>query len=414
MARIFVSHASEDRALATQLHQWLVEAVHEVFLAQDLHDGIAVGEQWEGRLYKELLQADAVVCLVTSAYLASAWCAAEVGIAKSLGSLLLPFHFESGVAHPLLKSLHYTDLTRRPAEARTAVVEALRQVDATWPEDRSPFPGLRSFETDQHRVFFGRADEMKRIAGLLRSPAERAAGAALLVVGPSGCGKSSLVRAGLLPVMTGEPDWQTLPPIVPGADPVRALARELAAAARQSGLDWTVAHVRNQLDREDLTGLADELLLAAPAGRKRRLLIVVDQFEELLTQTDTKERTQFVNLLRPALTGPVQLVATLRPEFLDQLLLNPELAGLPTSTYTLRPLRREGLRTVIEKPAKLAGIELEAGLVDRLVDDTDGGEALPLLAFTLAELARGINRGGRLSIDRYHQLGRVQGALIRK
>jgi len=291
------------------------------------------------------------------------------------------------------------------------VVEALRQVDATWPEDRSPFPGLRSFGIDQHRVFFGRGDEIKRLAGLLRSPAERAEGAALLVVGPSGCGKSSLVRAGLLPVMTGEPEWQTLSPIVPGADPVRALARELAAAARQSGLDWTVAHVRNHLDREDLTGLADELLLATPDVQKRRLLVVVDQFEELLTQTNPEERARFARLLRPALTGPVQLVATLRPEFLDQLLLNPELAGLPTSTYTLRPLRREGLRTVIEKPAKLAGIELEAGLVDQLVDDTDGGEALPLLAFTLAELARGINRGGRLSIDRYHQLGGVRGAL---
>jgi len=47
-------------------------------------------------------------------------------------------------------------------------------------------------------VFFGRADEVGQLAGLLQSPAERAEGAALLVVGPSGCGKSSLVRAGLL------------------------------------------------------------------------------------------------------------------------------------------------------------------------------------------------------------------------
>ena len=71
-------------------------------------------------------------------------------------------------------------MTGEPVAARTALIEALRLVDAAWPDDRSPFPGLRPFEIDQHRVFFGRAE-----------------GAALLVVGLSGCGKSSLVRAGL-------------------------------------------------------------------------------------------------------------------------------------------------------------------------------------------------------------------------
>ncbi len=50
MARIFLSHASEDLALAGELHRWLIEAGHQVFLDQDLRDGIAVGEEWEQRL----------------------------------------------------------------------------------------------------------------------------------------------------------------------------------------------------------------------------------------------------------------------------------------------------------------------------------------------------------------------------
>ena len=414
MAGVFVSHASEDLALAREVHQWLIDAGHEVFLAQDLRDGIAVGEEWEQRLHDELRRADAVLCVVTSASLASRWCTAEVAIARSRGIRLLPLQAEPGVADPLLKAVQHTNLTRDPVTARTALIEALRLVDAAWPDDRSPFPGLRPFEIDQHRVFLGRAAEIGQLAGLLRSPAERAEGAALLVVGPSGCGKSSLVRAGLRPVMAGEPGWRTLPPIVPGADPIAALARELAATARQSGLDWTVAHVRHELDHGGLTRLADELLLAAPGAGQRRLLVVVDQFEELLTQTGPAQRARFAELLRPALTGPVQLVATLRPEFLDQLLADPDLAGLPTHVYPLRPLRREALRAVIEKPARLAGIELDDGLVDRLVDDTDSGEVLPLLAFTLAQLAEGITRGGRLSSARYDQLGGVQGALTRQ
>src|SRR5262249_34573530 len=142
-------------------------------------------------------------------------------------------------------------------------------------------------EVDLHRAFFGRRTEVEALASLLRSPAETADGKVLLVVGPSGCGKSSLVRAGLLPVMAAEQDWWTLPPLVPGTDPVAALAYELAAAGRLLGLDWTLQRVRGQLDHADgLALLAGELLLAAPGGgRRRRLLVVVDQFEELLAQT---------------------------------------------------------------------------------------------------------------------------------
>ena len=78
MAGVFVSHASEDLALAREVHQWLIDAGHEVFLAQDLRDGIAVGEEWEQRLHDELRRADAVLCVITSASLASRWCTAEV------------------------------------------------------------------------------------------------------------------------------------------------------------------------------------------------------------------------------------------------------------------------------------------------------------------------------------------------
>jgi WD40 repeat protein/energy-coupling factor transporter ATP-binding protein EcfA2 len=415
VARVFISHAGEDRECAGQLHEWLVAEGHEVFFDQDSRDGIVVGEEWEQRLHERLRWADAVVCVATSTFLASQWCTYEVACARSRGSRLLPVQAEPGVVHPLLTSAQYADLTGDPGAARAALVAALRRVDAAggfgWPDDRAPFPGLRPLDVEDHRVFFGRRDEMQRLVTLVRSPAERAEGAVLLVVGPSGCGKSSLVRAGLLHVMAEEPEWWTLPAILPGADPVAGLVRELAAAAHQLGLHWTVAGIGRQLDESGLRGLVDELLLAA---RARRLLVVVDQAEELLTQTPPAQRARFAQLLSPVLDGPVQVVATLRPEFLDQLLVDAELAVLPTRTDTLRPLRREALRAVIEGPARLAGIAVDEDLVARLVTDTDSGEALPLLAFTLAQLAEGISRGGQLSGVRYDQLGGVQGALARQ
>jgi hypothetical protein len=77
VARVFVSHAGEDLALAGEVHRWLVEDGHEAFLDQDLRDGLVVGEEWEQRLHERLRWADAVVCLLTSAYLASVWCTAS-------------------------------------------------------------------------------------------------------------------------------------------------------------------------------------------------------------------------------------------------------------------------------------------------------------------------------------------------
>ena len=415
MARVFVSHASDDRELTDEVYRWLVVEGHEVFLDRNLHDGIAVGEEWEQRLLERLRWADAVVCVVTSAFLSSQWCPFEVGYARSRGSRLLPVRAEPGVDHPVLRFAQYADFTKDPTKARMALVEALRRVDAAggwgWPDDRSPFPGLRPLDVEDHRVFFGRSREVEELAGLLRSPAEHGEAAVLLVVGPSGCGKSSLVRAGLRPVMVEEPGWMTLAPMLPGADPVAGLARELATTAQHWGLGWAVADVRSRLDGGGLRRLVDELLVVA---RARQLLVVVDQFEELLTQTPSERRVHFAQLLRSALGSSVQVVATLRPEFVDQLLVDVELAVLPTRLYPLRPLRREALAAVIQGPARLAGIGVDEELIGQLVGDTDSGEALPLLAFTLAQLVEGVRRGGRLSQRRYDQLGGVRGALTRQ
>jgi hypothetical protein len=283
---VFVSHSSADTALAGELHRWLLDDGHEVFLDQDLHGGLVIGDQWQERLHERLRWADATVCVLTSAYVHSTWCSAEVGIAQARGARILPIKAEPGVDHPLLSTVQTLDLARDDVRARLA--EALQRVDASggsgWPDDRSPFPGLRAFDTDLHRVFFGRGRDVERLAILLRSPAERAEAALLLVVGPSGCGKSSLVRAGLLPAMAAEDGWTTLPALLPGPQPVAALVRELAVLADGLGTGWSTADVRRRIEDGGLAELADDLLLAGRGPRRRRLLLVVDQFEELLTQ----------------------------------------------------------------------------------------------------------------------------------
>jgi TIR domain/WD domain, G-beta repeat len=126
VARIFISYATPDRAIADEVSGWLRAAGHEPFLAHELRDGISVGEDWKQRLYRELREVDAVIGVVTSAFVASNWCSAEVGIADALGCRLLPVRAHVGVVHPLMLDLQYADYQADPQEARVRVLQALR------------------------------------------------------------------------------------------------------------------------------------------------------------------------------------------------------------------------------------------------------------------------------------------------
>ena len=95
MARVFVSHAGADVAATELVYRWLADDDHEVFLDRHPHSGIAPGDEWTKRLHERLRWADAVVCVVTSAYTRSNWCAAEVTLARSRGALVLPVRAEA-------------------------------------------------------------------------------------------------------------------------------------------------------------------------------------------------------------------------------------------------------------------------------------------------------------------------------
>jgi TIR domain/AAA ATPase domain len=349
MARVFISHSSRDNALAVEVRGWLTGDGHEVFLDNDRHDGVEAGGLWKERLHERLRWADAVVCVLTGDYVMSQWCFAEIFAAQTLGSLLLPLTAEPGVRHPLLdavQSVAYHGAQRRQGQER--ICGTLREIHAVggtgWPDNRSPFPGLRPFDVDMHRAFFGRHREVNQLVRLLRSVAERGEGPIIVVVGPSGCGKSSLVRAGLLPAIAKEPSWATLAPFSPGSDPVAALSRELANATRS-----TPSQIRQRISQDDGLVLAvDDFLRVGRLSPRRRLLIVIDQFEEILTRSSAPSRAQLADLLRPAVIGPVQVVATIRSEFLDPLLADPDLAALPVQIVTVRPLNTAVLPLVIE------------------------------------------------------------------
>ena len=172
-----------------------------------------------------------------------------------------------------------------------------------------------------------------------------------------------------------------------------------AAKSFVSFLDWTLDDLRKiceapgrrrQLMSEGgatpFIDLANDLRNLS--GRSEaRVVLVVDQFEELLGEDAAADQAdEFLTLLRrtvEAPDSPVVVLGTMRSDFLGLLQRNPALRGMDYESLSLGPISTEGMRRVIEEPAKLGAIELGEGLTDRLIHDTETPDALPLLSFTL-------------------------------
>jgi hypothetical protein len=271
--------------------------------------------------------------------------------------------------------------------------------------DRPPFPGLEAFTEEDSVMFFGREPEITELLERLHPVAATRANRLVAVVGPSGAGKSSLVQAGVVPRLRQRRGrWIVVPPMVPGDHPLRGLAVSVRAAGSgcASG-DVLAGH------------FADEIRIALRRPNAR-VLVIVDQAEELFTLVGQAERDEFLAGLASALDADPRLwiIMILRSEFLtaflgtEQARLFRDPVGVGTLSYT-------ALVEVIEQPARRAGLSFDpAELPRRIAADAGGGDALPLLAYALQELCLGAGTGGMLSADAYQRLGGVAGVLTRQ
>jgi hypothetical protein len=275
-----------------------------------------------------------------------------------------------------------------------------------------PYKGLARFEPADRELFFGRERLVAELVTHLIGPG------LLGVVGPSGSGKSSLVRAGLLPtladgVLPGSVHWtQVL--LRPGEHPLRELAR--AAHPAQPQRTATVGAVGDQGDAADQPIRA---LTRADAGDGGgRLVLVVDQFEEVFTTCrEEQERAAFLAALitaARAADGYASIVLAVRADYYGHCATDRTLAELLAADHLLvGPMTTKELRRAIVRPAERAGLQLEPGLAEQLLADVAGEPGgLPLLSTAL--LGCWQHRQGRtLTLAGYHASGGVKGAVAR-
>lgn len=441
MSDIFLSHSSQDDELAAEIKRWLHEQeLRSVFLDFDPGAGIPPGRSWERELYQQLRSCRAVLALCTESFAASRWCFAEITQARSLGKQIIPLRSDGCAVDPVLQDLQIVDLGkgREDAFERLKWALAAAGVDAAeyfdWSSARSPYPGLLSFEEEDAAVFFGREAEIGAGLDTLNHARWQGGGGLVLVLGASGSGKSSLLRAGLIPRLRRDPQrWLIVGPFKPGAEPLRELAGCLAEAYRAAGVprDWN--RLRDDLaawaaggggaeagggagTTNPLAETADDLRLRS-ARREARVLLVIDQFEELLAHGAGHPSDGFLALVRDAAErpgGPLLVLGTLRSDYLGELQRHPRLRGVGLTHLSLGPMLDEGLLRVIEEPARRAGIDIGPGLAAAMLHDAEGGGALPLVAFTLRELYSRFAREGELTLEHYRErLGGLDGAVAR-
>jgi WD40 repeat protein len=428
MAVIFVSHSSEDRALAEELSRRLrVQGYNALFLDTDMSDGIPAGHQWERALYSALRRSDGVVFLATAASARSRWCFAELALARSLGTPIFAVRASDHATLSLIDDVQWVDV----AEGESAYIRlwaGMRHArldpaeSQSWDSTRPPYPGLRAFTADDAAVFFGRSEETRHLVDLVQPTLSHGSGRWVTIVGPSGSGKSSLLSAGLLPSLASAPErWVVVPTFLPGTRPTRQLAMSLARALAARGSQGLASDLESTLaDSSAGSAALVEVArdLSDARGNAAKVLIAIDQAEELISRTGPREQQTFLRLLKGA-TGedsPLWVICTLRSEYLSTA---PERAGFSEVTddsLVLEPLSRNRLSEVIARPAHRAGLEFDPGLVERMVEETTGGDALPLLAHTLYELAQNAAADEKTQIRAadYELLGGVIGALQRR
>jgi energy-coupling factor transporter ATP-binding protein EcfA2 len=437
--RIFLSSAPGDADFAQQLSDDLQKRGVVVWNEQKGPDGVpASGEE---RLQRAIRSAQAVIMVVSPLTRTSRTVNEHLRLASLYRRRLILVWVGDDPdampqrygwrettwidAHQTSYSSALETLEASLSQERLTSITALLgpSDDRPQAEPRNPYKGLRVFTADDTKDFFGRDrfvnELVKDVKELLATDqVTPAQGRLLALIGPSGSGKSSILMAGLLPklqhdTLPGSAKWIYLEPMVPGKHPLETLALVLKSYFPDS----SIKTLREDLDDDATRGLH---LLATQLVKKSdtRVVLIVDQFEELFTQTESEaERRQFVELLLTAATephGPVVLLLTIRADFYDRPMQYPALNRLlQAHLRQVLPMDVEDLRSTIEQPAAQPDVRLifEGNLVGDLLFEIQGQVgALPLLQFTLYQLFER-RSGHRLTLQAYHEMGGVRGAL---
>ncbi len=368
---LFILHAAAERGW---VQSYLLPALNLSPERVMMRDATQLGAVRADEFERAVTHSRYTLLIISPAFLADAWSRFGEALASHISTKtdqvrVIPLLKVDCDVPPRLDMRVGLDC-RLPDQWEEAVIRLQREfnrsplsnADAILP----PYPGLCPYTEKDSARFFGRRRETEELIVKL------AHHHFLAVIGPSGSGKSSLVLAGLVPVLRrstqfGIGGWQVLT-LRPGERPLAALTAALGSDPSDAAQAVTSV-------------LADRL--------EHRLLLIIDQFEEVFT-TAREDTTAFQESLRRIAARPDgYVVLTARSDFYSELFETPLWEEIQAHRFEITPLKADGLREAIRRPAEAVGVFVEDALAERLVADANVSREpgiLPLVQETLRQL----------------------------
>ena len=285
-------------------------------------------------------------------------------------------------------------------------------------DGRCPYKGLDVFDEEDAELFFGREKLIENLVNRVKESRT------VFITGPSGSGKSSLVRAGLIHklkqagIRESHSEGWLYATLKPGREPINALGSAVASLVMST----------NAEDEIRAKALTDETIfarwceIALKDGRDKRVVLFIDQFEEVFTQIGKEEeREAFLNLLTHAAqveNGRTIILFSMRSDFVPNCATYPRLNSLLNQQFIqIGAMQPDELVSAIAQPALRVGLRIDPDLIAQIINDMKGEPgSLPLMQFALQDLFRAQQAKGdmiALLLNDYLKRGGIQKSLER-
>jgi WD40 repeat protein/energy-coupling factor transporter ATP-binding protein EcfA2 len=390
--KLFISYVDEDRA-------WVCGYL--LPLLQEFRDGILThadfppGSSKIEEIEKAIRDSQYTFIIFSPAYLQNVW----GSLMEQMTSYFSTRNGQNGLIPILAKAcelplrisfrviLDFTSETQWPDESK----RLLDFLQSTHPDQQDflpcPYPGMVPFSAEKAEAFFGRDKEIGQVVQAIRQLKF------LCILGASGSGKSSLLYAGVLPRLEtssffGKGYW-LVKDMRPGLSPLQRLLQILGSDDPEMDMDSAVG----------------KLLQDNPPAQ--RLLLLIDQFEEIFGQVPKDEAEIFIRIVQKLRRQDnCCVLITMRAAFYQDLMASALWPVEVAERIELIPPRDAELAAAIERPAARLGVYLEQGLMDMILHDAAKEPGvLPLIQEVMILLWD--KRAGRLmTVSSYTSLGK--------
>jgi hypothetical protein len=283
----------------------------------------------------------------------------------------------------------------------------------------NPYRGLEAMSEVNADYFYGRNLETAAVLNALASKSGRCP----ILIGASGVGKSSVAQAGVLSALKSmrwpgtdastaswpkelqnSRSWVSLT-MRPGEAPLEALAAAITRLWQLDAKDpdqaalprkWAKGLAAGDNNLADLISATQEELKKRKGAAPQRILLYVDQGEELYTRAPQTEAKRFSEVLAEGLgDGRLRAFGSLRADYFDRLQADEPLFKCHEHV-NVPPLDRAQLHEVVTVPARVLGVHFENDEVANGITAAATAEpgALPLLSYLLTDMWAGmVGRG---------------------